>query len=143
MPENQPVPDGLRLAALGRAAIGICGVFASAGGAIGGFANLRLLVRDLAAQVDGARVLLSPLSTYYFAWLVFFAALIATGISLMVAAVQGRREDIVPGPSLYLMGAALMIAGMAQLAFGRPLLAMLSAAAGLVLMYVEYRSALL
>lgn len=124
-----------------RAGLGVTGVIAAAAGAIGAFVNLRLLTANL--QGFNSTALLTPMSAYYFAWLVFFGGLFAVGVSLMVASVQGRREDVVPGPSLYLMGAALLIAGMAQLLFGRPGLAGLTGLAGLVLMYVEYRSAFL
>lgn len=108
---------------------------------MGGFANVRLLVASLQGSTGAG--LFTPMTAYYFAWLVFFGGLIAVGISLVAAAMQGRREDIVPGPSLYLMGAALLVAGMAQLLFGRPGLAAATGLAGIVLMYVEYRSALL
>lgn len=127
---------------MGRAGIGVAGVIAVVAGIIGAFANLRLLAGSVAAVPDFGG-LLAPMTAYYFAWLTFFGGLVAAGISLMVAAVQGRREDIVPGPSLYLMGAALLIAGMAQLLFGRSALAGLTGLAGLLLMYLEYRSALL
>ena len=127
---------------MGRAAMGVAGVIAAVAGFLGAFANLRLLAGAL-ADAAGPGGMLAPMTAYYFAWLIFFGGLVAAGISLMVAAVQGRREDIVPGPSLYLMGAALLVAGMAQLLFGRVALAGVTALAGLLLMYVEYRSALL
>lgn len=141
MPENQAGPEGRQLAALARAGMGVSGVIAGAAGVMGGFANVRLLVASLQGSTGAG--LFTPMTAYYFAWLVFFGGLIAVGISLVAAAMQGRREDIVPGPSLYLMGAALLVAGMAQLLFGRPGLAAATGLAGIVLMYVEYRSALL
>ncbi len=142
MPENQQIPAARQAAALGRAGIGVAGVIAAVAGFIGAFANIRLLAGDLAGT-PGFSSMLAPMTAYHFAWLVFFGALVAAGISLMAAAVQGRREDIVPGPSLYLMGAALLIAGMAQLLFGRAALAGLTGLAGLLLIFLEYRSALL
>lgn len=128
---------------MARAAIGLFGVGASVGGSVAGFSSLRLLTQDVEMAVSGAGSLFTPMAVYHLVLLAFFLSLLIVGISLIAAAVNGRSEDIVPGPSLYVMGAALLIAAMCQLLFGRPGLAAASAVAGFVLMIAEYRSALL
>lgn len=143
MADSQDPQKYRQLDAIGRAAMGIAGVVVSVSGGIGGFANLRLLAVDLSSTDQGLGALLTPIAIYHAAWLLFFAGLLAAGISLMVSTVKGRREDIIPGPSLYVMGVSLVIAGMVQLLFGRPELAAATALAGIVLMVVEYRSALI
>lgn len=143
MSAENPPPEHRQASAMGRALIGLIGVVASVAGGIGGFASLRLLARDVSHSADGIRALLTPMATYHLAWLVFFVSMIVIGVSLMVATIKGRSEDIVPGPSIYFMGAALLVVAMLQLMFGRPGLAAASAIAGVVLMVAEYRSAFL
>ncbi len=142
MADPQAPQKHRQMDAVGRAAIGLAGVVASVAGGIGGFANLRLLAADFSTG-QGLGGLFTPIGIYHAAWFLFFAGLLAVGISLMVSAVKGRREDIVPGPSLYVMGVSLIIAGMVQLLFGRLELAAATAVAGALLMIVEYRSALI
>ncbi|NNF52218.1 MAG: hypothetical protein HKN59_07240 [Gammaproteobacteria bacterium] len=139
-PDNQR-PEHPQASAMGRATIGLIGVVASVGGGIGGFSNLRLLAQDFATTVDGTRAFLTPMAAYHLAWLVFFAGLLVVGVSLIYATINGRSEDIVPGPSIYVMGASLIVAAMLQLMFGRPGLAAACAVAGIALMIAEYRSA--
>lgn len=139
----QHPPEQRHAGAIARAIIGLSGVAASVGGGTGGFASLRLLAQDFAVSADGTRAFLTPMAAYHMTWLVFFAGLLAVGISLMAATIQGRSEDIVPGPSIYIMGVTLVIAAMFQLVFGRPSLAAASAVVGIVLMVAEWRSAFL
>ncbi len=129
--------------AMGRAALGLAGVGAVVGGGLGGFTELRLLSQDFLTTVEGTRTFLTPLAIYHAVWLVFFLTLLAVGVSLMVSVIKGRSRDIVPGPSLYIMGTSLVIAGMFQLVFGNIELAAVTGLIGIVLMVVEYRSALL
>lgn len=140
-------PGGIRphtqATAIGRALIGLAGVGATAGGLLGAFANLRLVTQSFSQTADGARVFLTSMAVYYLIWIVFFLALLAAGISLMIAAMKGWSDDIVPGPSIYVMGTSLVIAGMFQLVFGDIELAAVTGLVGVVLMVVEYRSALL
>lgn len=143
MAEEFGSPEHRQASAIGRALISLGGVGASVAGGIGIFLNLRLLAQDVAVAADGTRSLFAPMTAYHFAWLAFFAGMLSVGISLIAASIKGRSEDIVPGPSLYIMGAALLIAAMCQLLFGRPGLAAVSALAGVALMVAEYRSAFL
>lgn len=143
MAEEHGPPEHRQASAIGRATIGLIGVGLSVGGGIGGFSNLRLLAQDVSTTVEGTRAFLTSMAVYHFAWLAFFVAALAAGISLIAASIQGRSEDIVPGPSIYVMGASLIVAAMFQLMFGRPGLAAASAVAGIALMVAEYRSAIL
>lgn len=140
--ENTP-PEHRQASAIGRALIVLIGIGTTVGGGIGGFSNLRLLAQDVSATVDGARAFFTPMAAYHLVWLVFFAGLLAVGVSLITASIKGRSEDIVPGPSIYVMGAALLIAAMFQFVFGRPGLAAVCALAGIALLFAEYRSAFL
>ena len=143
MTEPGTPPEHRQATAIGRALIGLAGGGATAGGVLGGFANLSLFTRSFSQAADGERVFLTSMAFYYAIWIVFFMALLAAGISLMVAAIKGWSDDIVPGPSIYVMGTSLVIAGMFQLVFGNIELAAVTGLVGVVLMVVEYRSALL
>ncbi len=141
MSENKSGKAHPHASAAGRAAIGLAGVGATVGGVLGGFVELRLLSQDFLTTVEGTRSFLTSMAIYHAVWLVFFLALLAVGMSLIASTISGRSEDIVPGPSLYIMGTALVIAGMFQLVFGNVELAAVTGLVGIVLMVVEYRSA--
>lgn len=143
MAEDKAPPEHRQASAIGRALIGVAGVGAAVGGGIGGFSSLRLLAQDVSAAGSVARAFLTAMAAYHLAWMVFFAGLLAVGISLIAASIKGRSEDIVPGPSIYIMGTALIIAAMFQLMFGRPGLAAACCLFGVALLLAEYRSAFL
>jgi len=143
MTDKNPPGRHPHASAMGRAAIGIAGVGATVGGVLGGFTELKLLSQDFLTTVEGTRSFLTPLALYHAVWLVFFLALLVVGVSLMVSTVKGKTNDIIPGPSVYVMGTTLVIAGMFQLVFGNIELAAVTGLVGIVLMAVEYRSALI
>ena len=60
-------------------------------------------------------------------WLVFFVSLFITGLSLIRSGAVRKRKDLVPGLTLYFLGASLVINGMLLLTFGH-----LGVGAGLV-----------
>lgn len=143
MSENNKPAAHPHASAMGRAAIGLAGVGASVGGALGSFAELRLLSQNIFTTVEGTRSFLTPLAIYHAVWLVFFLALLVVGVSMIVSTIRGRSSDIIPGPSLYVMGTSLVVAGMFQMVFGNIEMAAITGLIGVVLMVVEYRSALI
>ena len=143
MEEQQQRPAHPQASAMGRAAIGLAGVGGTVAGALGSFNKLQQVARDFAVSADGTRTMLTSITLYQAVWMVFFLAMLAAGISLMIAAIRGRSSDIVPGPSIYVMGTTLVIAGMFQLLFGEFERAAVTGLVGMVLMVAEYRSALL
>lgn len=71
-------------------------------------------------------------------WLLFSLSIAVLGLSLMVSGMAGRRHDIVPGPTLYVMGAAMMAIALMMAMYGQVLHAVLAAIAGLTLMVIEW-----
>ena len=90
-------------------------------------------VRVLAEQVD--------LSTHFtlqtLVWLLIFISGAITGIALVVSAIRRRRHNLVPGPTLYFLGAGLLFNGIILLADTAYFWAVSSVIAGAVLVYLE------
>lgn len=70
----------------------------------------------------------------------FFISLFAAGISLLWSAAKKRRYDLIPGPTLYLLGSSVCVWGMYQLIYGKIVQAAMLIALGVVIMIFEYRS---
>lgn len=72
-------------------------------------------------------------------WLIFAFSLVIAALSLLRSAWRGRRRNIVPGPTLYVVGACLVIIALFMLEAGALVPSALTAGFGLILMIVEYR----
>ncbi len=71
-------------------------------------------------------------------WLLFFASLFVLGGSLLVSALRKVTHNAVPGPTLYVMGASLMVIGLMMLMYDQVFQAALAMGIGLVLMIAEW-----
>lgn len=116
------------------------GIVAILIGLTGVMVMVRLLVADF-APLDNAPVkaFLTSFVLYHVIWVCFFLSLAVAGLSLASAAVRRKHRDLVPGITLYVLGAALFINGLFLLLFGLPAWGAVALAAGLALMYLEYR----
>lgn len=83
-----------------------------------------------------------PISTqqllYEGLWLVFFVSLTILGLSLLMSGLKNKKHDVVPGPTLYFMGASLMAIALMMAMYGQVLHAVVAAVVGLVLMVLEW-----
>ncbi len=90
-------------------------------------------VRVLSEQYD--------LSTHFtlqtLVWLLIFVSGAVTGIALVVSAIRRRPHNLVPGPTLYFLGAGLLFNGIILLADTAYVWAIGSLVAGAVLVYLE------
>jgi hypothetical protein len=121
-----------------RAIAAVTGVLLVGGGSFTLASTVRALA-DIAAAP--AAPLFSQRDTLYVAvWSVFSASLLAAGLSLLYAAWRARRHNMVPGPTLYVTGASLLVIALFVFAAGAPLLGALAVAAGGALMAAEYGS---
>lgn len=71
-------------------------------------------------------------------WLVFFVSLTVLGISLLFSGFNRRQHNVVPGPTLYFMGAALLAIALMMTMYGQVLHAVVAAVAGVTLMIIEW-----
>lgn len=88
--------------------------------------------------VEGGQGVWTSLALFHALWLVFALSLFATGVNLIVAGVQRRRRDLVPGPWLYLLGASLAVIGLYLLLYQPAWYAWLALLAGLVVVWAEW-----
>lgn len=72
-------------------------------------------------------------------WLVIFASGAAVGISLLLAGIRRRRSNLVPGPTLYVLGAGLVCNGLFMLADNAWGWSAFSLLAGAALIWLEGR----
>lgn len=66
---------------------------------------------------------------------------IATGLSLLLAAIRRKSHNVVPGPTIYVLGVSLVATAMLFFSVAAYLPGALLAVAGLYAMWIEYRSA--
>lgn len=71
-------------------------------------------------------------------WLLFTVSLTVLGLSLMVSGFRQKAHDVVPGPTLYVMGVALMAIALMMAMYGQVLHAVVAALVGLTLMVIEW-----
>lgn len=93
------------------------------------------LVRAVDGSVYGIREVL-----FLAAWAIFSFSLVIAGLALLRAAWRGRRRNLVPGPTLYVAGACLVVMALFMLAAGALVPSALTALLGGILIVAEYRS---
>jgi len=74
---------------------------------------------------------------FHLLWVVFFLSLLIAGIKLLISALNKRAKDLVPGVSLYFLGASILIIGLFYLLFGQFMFALISIIAGVLFIYIE------
>ncbi len=80
---------------------------------------------------------MSNTALFHILWAVFFLSLLITGIKLIISALNKRTKDLVPGLSLYFLGASLVVIGLFYFVFGQLTYALLSVAVGILSIYIE------
>lgn len=87
---------------------------------------------------QGRAAFLSFQLLFQLMWLVFFISLFITGLSLMRSGVKRKRKDLVPGLTLYFLGAALVVNGMMLMTFGDMTRGVILTVTGIAAMLVEW-----
>lgn len=120
-------------------AIIVGAVFAAvaAAGLIGVGSQFLLVITQL---LDGSLGFSHNFAIFNALWIVFFISLLIAGISLIISGVRKRTHDLVPGISLYLAGASLLVIGFYLLAYDEMKYAVIAMLVGLVLVIAEWRS---
>ncbi len=74
---------------------------------------------------------------FHLLWLIFFFSLLMTGVKLIYSAINKKTTDLVPGTTLYFLGASLVVIGLFYLVTGEMVFAGISLIAGLLCIYFE------
>ena len=74
---------------------------------------------------------------FHLLWLVFFLSVLVAGIRLIISAVNKRTTDLVPGLSLYFVGASLVVIGLFYVVFQQAAYATVAIIAGILCIYFE------
>ncbi|NNF16145.1 MAG: hypothetical protein HKN70_05315 [Gammaproteobacteria bacterium] len=138
MPELLPRDTRFMTGSL-RLLTGVAAILLIVSGSFGLYLIVRLLMLhpgDLAYLPFGQKEMI-----FRALWGIVAIAFVATGLSLLLAAIRRRHTNMVPGPTLYILGAALVIISMFLISDGGWLSGAIIAAAGLATMWLEYRSA--
>lgn len=105
-----------------------------------GTASIAALLHILRATDPDSRITVSgPLLDYILIGLILGAFVVA-GASMIWSAVRARRRDLVPGPTLYILGTALVMLGMEQVVLGTWINGVVLIAIGAAIGILEYRS---
>ena len=124
--------DQDRAGAMRSALTAAAGVLLFAIGALGSFvigAEAWHLVKDYS---------LNSIALHMLIWLVFFLSLTVAGFSLLRSGLKRRTHDLVPGPTLYFLGASLVVNGLFLLVVSQYLYAGIAIVLGSVFLYLEH-----
>ncbi|RUM94473.1 MAG: hypothetical protein DSZ28_02985 [Thiothrix sp.] len=114
------------------------GALAAILGAAGVLAISPLLVYLIPKLVNGEYSYLFNLALFQFMWAVFFVSLLVAGIKLVISGANRKRYDIIPGLTLYFLGAALMVNGFLMLMYGHVIYAGIAILVGSIVSYLEW-----
>lgn len=116
------------------------GVVASLAGAAGSLL-LAIMLTQLVPQIlQSGASFFAPTVVFQVLWLVFSAALFVTGLSLLTSGWNDKRHDVVPGLTLYYLGASLFMIGLLLLTFGDLPFAAAACVGGAFIMWLEWYS---
>lgn len=90
--------------------------------------------------LDGSIAYSRNFVIYNALWIILFISLLIAGISLIISGARRKLRDLVPGISLYLAGASLIVIGFYLLIYDELIYAVVAMAVGLTLMIVEWFS---
>jgi hypothetical protein len=116
----------------------VLGAIAAVLGAAGILAISPMLVYFIPKLTSGEYRYLFNLVLFQFMWAVFFISLLIAGIKLIISGVKRKRHDIIPGLTLYFLGAALIVNGLLMLAYGHTLYAGITVLIGVAVAYIEW-----
>jgi len=114
------------------------GALAATLGAAGVLAISPMLAYLIPKLTSGEYSFFFNLVLFQVMWAVFFVSLLVAGIKLIISGVQRKRHDIVPGLTLYFLGAALIVNGFLMLMYGHALYAGIAIVVGSVVTYIEW-----
>lgn len=97
----------------------------------------------LPQMVEGNFSFLSHQALFQIMWAVFAISLFITGISLIVSGVKNKKHDLVPGLTLYFLGASLIINGILLLMYGHTLYAAVAIIIGAIVTFLEWNTEVL
>ena len=119
---------------LRRALMPVCGLLL-VGAAVIGLVSFVALLAYISDGRPGARIWLD----YGLVGLSLVCVLIA-GVSLVWSWFTDRERDVIPGPTLYLLGLFLVMIGVQVMLLGEPLIGLVGLAIGAAIMFAAYRS---
>ncbi|HID80940.1 MAG TPA: hypothetical protein EYH06_14305 [Chromatiales bacterium] len=90
--------------------------------------------------LDGSIAYSRNFAIYNALWIIFFISFLIAGISLIISGVRRKLHDLVPGISLYLAGASLIVIGFYLFIYDELIYAAVAMLVGLTLMIVEWFS---
>ncbi len=105
-----------------------------------GVAGSYILTKVLLHLFNDQSGAFTTLVWYQIIWLIFFLGVIVAGISIFLAAIRGRQHNLIPGPTLYIMGLALLVNGFFLMVYGNWPMAILGILAGAVFILLEYKT---
>ena len=123
----------------GAAVFGIAFVLFGSATLIGGVEALIALIGQLGDR-RGVSVFGQRDIAYVVVWVIFSSSLITAGVSLLGASYRSRRHNMVPGVTLYVAGASLMVIAFFLVASGALVYAVVAAAIASTLLIAEYSS---
>lgn len=115
----------------------IIGIACTIAAAIGIFWLSKIIPGLYYTLAENGISFMSNTAIFHILWAVFFLSLLTTGIKLLISALNKRRQDLVPGMSLYFLGVSLVIIGLFYLVFGQFLYALISVVFGAFCIYIE------
>ncbi len=116
----------------------LLGIMAATAGAAGTLLLGYMLGAALPAWLDGRLAFLTFQLLFQLLWLVFFISMFVLGLSLIRSGRDRRRKDIVPGLTLYFLGAALAAIGIMLFTFGNVAAGLGLFVVGALAIYVEW-----
>ena len=90
----------------------LAGIVCIAAAVIGIYWISRIIPGIYSTLSESGFLFMSNSLVFHIVWAIFFLSLLITGIKLTISALNKRTKDLVPGVSLYFLGASLVIIGM-------------------------------
>jgi hypothetical protein len=115
----------------------VIGIICSGTAAIGIFWLSKIIPGIYHILAENGFSFMSNTMVFHGLWTVFFLSLLLTGIKLLISALNKRTKDLVPGLSLYFLGASLVIIGLFYLVFGEFTYALIAIVVGALCIYIE------
>ena len=115
----------------------IIGIICTSAAAIGLFWLSKIIPGIYHTLMQNGLSFMSNAILFHLLWVIFFISLLVTGIKLLISALKKRKKNLVPGITLYFLGASLVIIGLFYLVFEQYTYAIVSVIAGTLCIYVE------
>jgi hypothetical protein len=116
----------------------LLGIIIAIAGALGTLLLASMLGALIPQFLQGHIPFLSFQLLFQLLWLIVMVSLFVTGISLINSGVRHKRKDLVPGLTLYFLGAALAINGLLLFTFGNVATGVALFVVGALAMIIEW-----